>query len=376
MTSGKSDTLISKLPHKEKTMENEQTHKKRSVQNSKRTLYFDYMRVCATFAVIMIHVTAQYFHDLEPSSFAWKTINAYQCLSRWGVPVFVMMSGALFLTREIPLQKIYSKYVHRLFTCFIFWSIVYALEAAIFHQSDFILHALKGNYHLWYIWMIIGLYICIPFLNPIVADEGKMRYFLLLSFIFTYLLPAIHQLSKDFASEYVQSLVNAVHTNVDRIRMDMVLGYTGCFILGYYLYTHRLRKIHRICTSVLGLIGIVSMYMLSLALALKKEPDSAYYNPLTLCALLMSVAVFVLFKYHRFKPNRLTPLLFKLSKYSFGAYLVHPLILTSLERVGFDSLTFGNPVLSIACVFAVVTVIAFGISAILNSIPVVGKYIV
>ena len=87
------------------------THNKPSAQNSNRTLYFDYMRVCATFAVIMIHVTAQYFYKVEPTSFAWKTINAYQCLSRWGVPVFVMMSGALFLPREIPLQKIYSKYV-------------------------------------------------------------------------------------------------------------------------------------------------------------------------------------------------------------------------------------------------------------------------
>ena len=357
-------------------MVNKQTHKMHSAQNSKRTLYFDYMRVCATFAVIMIHVTAQYFHDLEPSSFAWMTINAYQCLSRWGVPVFVMMSGALFLTREIPLQKIYSKYALRLFTCFFFWSFAYALEAAIYSHSDFILHLLKGHYHLWYIWMIIGLYICLPFLNPIASDEGKMRYFLLLAFIFTYLLPAIHQLSKDFASENVQALDNAVHTNVDRIRMDMVLGYAGCFVLGYYLNTHRLRKVHRICVYVLGIIGIVSMYLLSLALALKQEPDATYYSPLTLCALLMSVAVFVQFRYHRFKPNRLTPLLFRLSKYSFGAYLVHPLIITSLERIGFNSLTVGNPVLSIACAFVVVAVIAFGISAILNSIPVVGKYIV
>ena len=358
------------------TMIKKHTHNKPSAQNSKRTLYFDYMRVCATFAVIMIHVTAQYFYKVEPTSFAWKTINAYQCLSRWGVPVFVMMSGALFLPREIPLQKIYSKYVLRLFTCFVFWSIVYAVEAKIFHHSRLIFNLLKGHYHMWYIWMIIGLYICIPFLKPIVADRGKMLYFLLLSFLFAYAIPAAKQLAGDFAPAKFLRLFNAAYTNVSRMRMDMVMGYLGCFVLGYFLNTQPLKKSHRICIYTLGCVSYASMYLLSLALALTKKPGVSYYSPLTPYALFMAVAAFVLFKNCKFTTNRLTPLLFKLSKYSFGAYLAHPLVITSLKRIGFDSLTVGNPVISMPCAFVVVAVIAFGISGILNNIPVVGKYIV
>ena len=229
---------------------------------------------------------------------------------------------------------------------------------------------------MWYIWMIIGLYICIPFLKPIVADRGKMLYFLLLSFLFAYAIPAAKQLAGDFAPAKILRLFNAAYTNVSRMRMDMVMGYLGCFVLGYFLNTQPLKKSHRICIYTLGCVSYVAMYLLSLAIAITKKPGVSYYSPLTPYALFMAVAAFVLFKNCKFTTNRLTPLLFKLSKYSFGAYLAHPLVITSLKRIGFDSLTVGNPVISMPCAFVVVAVIAFGISAILNTIPVVGKYIV
>ena len=66
----------------------------------------------------------------------------------------------------------------------------------------------------------------------------------------------------------------------------------------------------------------------------------------------------------------------KLSKYCFGAYLVHALVLERLnDQMGLNSLSF-HPVFSIICITVIVFTISFAISAVLNCIPVIKKYMV
>ena len=85
---------------------------------SNRIAFLDYLRVCSIFFVIMIHVATQNLWAMDVNSFAWQTFNFYDCLSRWCVPVFVMISGALFLTKTITISQIYKKYILRLLISF------------------------------------------------------------------------------------------------------------------------------------------------------------------------------------------------------------------------------------------------------------------
>ena len=86
---------------------------------------FDFLRVVGAFAVIVIHVAASKWYTTDIHTFEWETMNFYDSIVRWAVPVFVMISGALFLSRDIPVRKIYGKYIFRIFTAFVFWSFVY-----------------------------------------------------------------------------------------------------------------------------------------------------------------------------------------------------------------------------------------------------------
>jgi len=61
-----------------------------------RIIYFDVLRIIAAFAVVFSHVSSQRFHDCFPSD-EWITRMIYDAFGRWSVPVFVMISGALFL---------------------------------------------------------------------------------------------------------------------------------------------------------------------------------------------------------------------------------------------------------------------------------------
>ncbi len=61
----------------------------------------------AAIAVVVIHVLGPYREQLGViSDSAWLTATSFNSFSRWAVPVFIMITGALMLTdnREFDLN--------------------------------------------------------------------------------------------------------------------------------------------------------------------------------------------------------------------------------------------------------------------------------
>jgi len=61
-----------------------------------RVIKYDVLRIVAAFAVVFLHCSSQRFYDTFPST-EWEVRNIYDSFVRWCVPIFVMVSGALFL---------------------------------------------------------------------------------------------------------------------------------------------------------------------------------------------------------------------------------------------------------------------------------------
>lgn len=99
-----------------------------------------------------------------------------------------------------------------------------------------------------------------------------------------------------------------------------------------------------------------------------------WYN-MSINVSLEAIAVFIFFKYNFNKQSRFQNLVIKLSKYSFGVYLVHVMIMDKLYNCGFTTLSF-NPLISVPILTLIVYIISYIISAIINNIPVLKKYIV
>lgn len=217
-----------------------------------RKTYCDYLRLIATFAVVVLHVAASNWYFIDVNGFEWQSFNFYDSVVRWGVPIFVMVSGSLFLSRDISIRKIYSKYIFRMVIAFLTWSIFYALMTPEYFENG-LLYGIKthidamvsGHYHMWFILMIIGIYMCIPFYKKIIADSFTTKYFLVLSSIFAVMIPWSIQLLNDFIVENHEQLANLVsvaNSHVSTMNMNMVLGYSFYFVLGYYLDNIELRK--------------------------------------------------------------------------------------------------------------------------------------
>ena len=235
---------------------------------------------------------------------------------------------------------------------------------------------ITGHYHLWFLYMIVGLYLLIPLLRPIVKSESLTRYFLLLALIFTFLLPQL-ALFTSFVSYEASTVIRTV---IMYSYCFFPLGFTVYFVGGYYLsrrsFSHR-EEIVLYCVGVAALLfSIIAPAALSRA---QGAANPTFYSYNDLNVLCTSVPIFVFAKQHLDFPahgrSGRTRLLRKMSKYSFGVYLVHPMVIELLQHFGIDTFSC-NAFLSVPLLAIFVFTASTAISALLNRIPIINKYFV
>ena len=346
-----------------------------------RVLYFDFLRVLACVAVITIHVAANEFKLIAVNSYEWMVFNVYDSLVRWGVPIFVMISGALFLApeRQLDIKRLYTKNLFRIVIAFIVWSAIYALRKYCqgLRLGSAVFVFFKGGNHLWFLYMIAGLYLATPVLRKITESRKITQYFLILWLFFSVALPTVRGLL--LLSDKIFFFSDWVDVFSDNINLKLVCGYTGYYVLGHWLHQNELSKKQRGIIFGLGVFGAGMIIVLTYLISLKqKQLEESFYEYLTVFVLCEAVSIFVFFKYHspQLSDGFSRKLLLTTSKCSFGIYLVHFWLATNPRPVfRMDTLTI-NPVFSVPLLTAAVFVCSFAISYILNKIPFINKYIV
>jgi len=343
--------------------------------DNSRIVYFDWVRIGAAFLIMLLHTASLCWYDTDVSSAPWLFLNIFKTLTDHAVLLFVMISGSLFLGRVIPAKQLYLKYILRIFCAFVFWSFLYALISNYMWGIGSVLTVtLASHYHLWFLPMIAGLYIASPILRLFVKNDSLFRYFLILSFTFTFMIPQILGLISDFGGSGVLQWINAVNDRLNELGVHLVFGYSFYFLMGYHLHRTDFRRKHRLILYALGAAGLIATFALSYAQAqLNGEPLDNYHTNFNIGVLLAAMALFVFFKYN-FKND--SAFVRALSKYSFGAYLIHALVIEQLsERLGLNALSF-HPLLAVPAVAVITFEVSFAVSALLNRIPFVKKYLV
>ena len=133
------------------------------------------------FSVVLIHISALFYYKYKVYSYKWKIAYYYNGLSRFSVPIFFMISGALFLKVDISIKKIYNKYIKRLFIHLLIWSVIYSFSKIKFskiHLKKFVILIIKGHYHLWYLFATIKLYAIIPISRVIARNEKLLENYI------------------------------------------------------------------------------------------------------------------------------------------------------------------------------------------------------
>ena len=345
---------------------------------SNRIVYMDVLRVIACFSVIMIHSSGPYVIK-DIGSFNFWVGNIFDGLARIGVPLFIMISGALMLDKnyQFSTQKI-IKHIIRMIVFFAFWSVLYCfifniVGSIIKHESIDIIKIIgsliKGHYHLWFVYLIIGLYLIVPLLRLWVNDANKkyVEYFIILSIIFTYIIPQIISIGSNYSNLFEH--INVIIEN--NLSLKYVGGFTTYFILGWYINNYELKNKRII--YILGLFGVLITIMGTYILSNTTGKALQMYEYLYINVLFQTVAVFVIIK-DKFKNMHTNNLINSISKYSLGIYAIHALIVTIMYKI-LEKINIDFALINIPIVFIVSFVLSYISSFILSKIPVLKKVV-
>ena len=347
-----------------------------------RHWYLDILRIIATFTVILIHVSPLAHLEVGVASAQWHIMNFISSVCSWNVSAFFMISGALFLSpkKELSTRRLYTKTLARMLASFLFWSAIYAAAHCLLNGKGkwtFINQLVRGHYHQWYVFAIIALYWITPLLRRITASRQATEYLLLTGFLFSF--------AASYAMTFVQMLPTAHGDVVQSLQSayGQVNPYRGLssifyFVLGHYLHEYPLSKRMRNGILVCGAIALIATPLLSVWHSVKLgATSSAFTSNGSLNVLALTAGVFVLCKegLAGYRPEgHARRVIAHLAKCSYGVYLAHAFVLERLSPAyGATPLTL---LASILLTTVLVYVISYGISAVLNRIPVLNKYVV
>ncbi len=291
----------------------------------------DLLKFIAIICVIFIHIVSGdlYKYGIIPNKY-WNVANVINSLSRVCVPIFVMVSGALLLSKDESMKNFFKKRFLRIIPSFLLFSIFYYLIDIYYLEqknTNFIIYMLQGKifYHLWYIYMILGIYLLVPFFRKVVYNiENKyILYFIIVWFLFMILIPFL---------EFITKINFKVYNTVGQ--------YIGYFILGYYLInmdTKIFINKYKILITINILFTLLTILLSYYYTKSENKLVDYFYNYHSITVFFQSISIYLIvinLNFQNFLKNRkiLKMTVDEISRLSFNIYLIHPIILLILER--------------------------------------------
>lgn len=346
-----------------------------------RIVYADVLRIMATFAVIVLHVCARRWGS-SFGNYEWEVLNIYDSLTRWCVPVFIMLSGMLFLnpSHTVTYDKLFKKTIPRILAALFFWGFAYSLYGLrdkVLHEgfSEIVLDIwtigrnIMGTtiwFHLWFLYAIIGLYLLTPAIRLFVsaAKEKDIRYVLWLFFIFGTCFRVINEFSPYKINFSIPELSS----------------YLGYFIAGYYFSTYQLSQTTKYLFFGGGLLSLgFTIYITHFLSHLKGSPNEYFYSYILPNTMIVAYSIFLFIKNIENRDHFFLSFIYKnkyltqLSSYCFGIYLVHDFfrewVSPKIEVNNF------HPIFAVPLISIIIFILSVFVVMVLSKIPVLNKWI-
>ena len=315
------------------------------------------VRVISFILVIVIHVTNYFcraYGRIPQGEYLFSL--ALDTVARLSVPCFFMISGALLLGREEPMQK-HGKRLRRFLLVLVVWSAVYYFWNVWYMGTEYDLtHILyePTEAHLWYLYAMVPIYLTLPFFQVMCRGMSVRleKVFLIVTtaaVVLNYLMWLLGQ-----EAYYDLPIVG------DRI-------YAYYVFLGYYVYKYR-RHI-RISQRTAVIVCLFSMAVsFGITLGVTVVQNDHYEGAFTYASpfVALAAAAFFLFMLRvdscRIQPSERTKKVIDLlCGCSFGIYLIHILFLDNYKKymkawdlsawIAVPTLTVGLAAVSFACVW-------------------------
>ena len=285
----------------------------------------DAARWLAALAVVLLHSAAQAVSDAGAyGSGDWLAANLYDSAARWCVPVFVMVSGALLLDAGRPqdARSFYLRRAARICAPLVFWTLFYLSWRTLLDWWDdgrldlsfWPRKVAEGApyYHLWYLYMIVGLYLFAPLVRGLYQRSlPAARRLWVVGILGIAILDALYRQALGAGQGFF---------------LTWFLPYLGYFVAGRMIFDGELRVPRP--ALVLALSVAATAWGVS-TLSETGRLNLYFYDYFSLTVPFMSLAAF---QWIIDTPR--VPALSTLAPLTFGVYLIHPLFLDLADRAG------------------------------------------
>lgn len=229
-----------------------------------RLVWCDAIRLLAFFMLLCCHAADPFYASAAYASAATATDpEKVQWAMRWGslvrpcVPLFVMLTGVLSLPVNSSMEQFYKKRIPRVLYPFLLWSVIYYLTpwftgllgmdnsvvTKLFSWAENDSQALGDGManvaripyafsfiacHMWYIYMLIGLYLYIPIFSAWVEKATRrQKEIVLILWALSTLLP--------YFTEYVSRYAFGTCEWNSFGLFYYFAGFSGYMLLGHYI---------------------------------------------------------------------------------------------------------------------------------------------
>lgn len=390
------------------------------LKTDNRVVWVDWMRVAACFMVFVVHTTEPFYlggqgsQILTEADAYWASL--FDSLVRACVPLFIVASSYLQFPLHYSSGQFFKRRAVRVLVPFLLWTAVYAVvwgePAENFKNLLFNFNYSAG--HLWFVYMLIGIYLLMPLLSPWAERVSKRELQVYLGiWLFTTLIPLI----RDWYSGGFESL--EVIYGVSGLPRQALTplwgeaswnaygtfyyfsGFIGYLLLGLY-FRRFVGEMSWVKTLAIAIPSYLAGFAISFGGFLRRVfemsqgefpltglVEKAVWWETTWCndtigVVLMTVAWLLVFKNIKCSGGFYKNVLLPVSKASYGIYLLHLLILVPISGAVREWLGVGlegklgiwtTPVEIV--VSAVLGFVASALIAVVaQKIPKIGKYII
>lgn len=307
-----------------------------------RIVFLDYLRFIACFMVVMVHVCEFYYCTDHGVIIANETARIVVSLIdgafRQAVPLFVMASSYLLVPLASDTRTFFRRRFVRVLVPFLIWSLLYALAPIITGNLDgapwrriaTILYTANDNSgHLWFIYMLIGIYLVMPIISPWLKQVSRRgeEAFLVLWFLTTF---------TGYLRPITGSLWGEVFWN-DFHALYYFSGYLGYVVLAHYIRTYIDWSMKK--TAAVAVPLILAGYVLTAGLFYAHSLESTDYAYVeqswyfcTFNVAMMTTGTFLLLRRVNYSAKWLYNPVKRVSKLSYGIYLMHIFVLGFMQQ--------------------------------------------
>ena len=375
------------------------------------------MRVLACFLVMVVHSTEPFYLGGEGSLILTRAdifwASFFDSFARACVPLFVVASSYLQFPLHYSTGEFFRRRAVRILIPFAIWTIVYALVYGepVQNFKDLLLNFNYSAGHLWFVYMLIGLYLIMPLLSPWAEKVGRKELlaYLLICFA-TTALPYIREAAIGDGATVVYGpggipnqarfpLWGEASWNGYGV-LYYVSGFMGYLLLGLYLrkfsgqWSARKTALVAIPAWLAGFalcfLGFIRRVLADCGgnfpvagdVSLAVGWETPWFND-TAGVALMTLGWILLLSRIRASGKFYNRILLPISKASYGMYLCHMLILGAFAGLWRSLLGIGGNgllgVMTTPCEILLTAVCSFCCASLVcvlgKKIPTLGKYI-